>query len=213
MQISFLRRFWSVSLVLVGVSVGWSAKADSLLARSAVFFKNQPGLSFDFEVLVRYAATGELGTQKGSLLVGERDRFRLKTPAMEFYSDGVNLWQYNPAQGQVMVKLLADLENKFHPSQILFKYLGCKALTYREETWQGQKLHALELDPSRYKDQFRAMEVWLDPKTLGPVRLKTEDNLGNISWYTVKNLKKTGRPQDSEFIFVAPPGVDEIDMR
>lgn len=207
----FLMRLFAV-LLLLGASVH-AAPADSLLRQSAKFFAGSKGLSLDFEVNVRYAATGENGLQKGSLLVGERNRFRLLVTGMQFYSDGVNLWQYNPAQKQVMVKLLSDLESQFHPSEILFKYLNCKAKTVREEQWKGRAVHVLTLDPARYKGQFQAMEVWLDPKNMAPLRLQTVDNLGNLSWYTVSNLKRIANPSETDFVFVAPKGVDEIDMR
>jgi len=186
---------------------------DSLLKQSAKLFAGNQGLSLDFEVTALSKATGEASRQKGSLLVGERNRFRLAVAGIEFYSDGVNLWQYNPRQKQVMVKLLSDLQSQFHPSEILFKYQGCKALDLRAETWQGKAVHALKLDPSRYKGQFTEMEVWLEPKTLAPVRLKTVDNLGNLSWYTILNLKRLPRPSDTQFVFKTPAGVDEIDMR
>lgn len=213
MKIFVFHSLRALALAVGFVGLSFGASADSLLKRSSAFFQSSKGLSLDFEVTVRYAANGEQGTQKGSLLVGERNKFRLKASGMDFYSDGVNLWQYTPAQKQVMVKLVADLESQFHPSEILFKYLGCKAVSVRSETWQGRTLHAVVLDPKRYNGQFKEMEVWLDPGTLAPVRLKTVDNLGNLSWYTVTNLKRIPNPQDSEFVFKTPMGVDEIDMR
>lgn len=200
-------------VLLSFAAMAFSATADSLLAGSAKLFQGRQGLSLSFEAQMHSAATGENVTQKGSLLVGERNRFRLKAQGIEFYSDGINLWQFNVAQKQVLVKLLSDLENQFHPSEILFKYLQCKAKSVRSETWKGQKVHVLTLDPAHYKGQFRSMEVWLDPKNLSPVRLSTVDNLGNTAWYEVTAFQKIAPPADNQFVFVAPAGVDEIDMR
>ncbi len=200
------------ALLLLAASLALAGPADSILARSAQLFSGKQGLSLDFSLRVLQAATGSENQTQGSLLVGERNRFRLRVPGMEFYSDGVQLWQYNPAQKQVMVKLLADLESQFHPSEILFKYQQCKPRSLKSELWQGKKVHVLQLDPSRYKGQFSEMEVWLDPVSLAPVRLKTVDNLHNLSWYTVSNLKKV-KASDKDFVFVVPKGVDEIDMR
>ena len=200
------------ALLLFCASLVLAGPADSLLARSAQLFSGKQSLSLDFSLRVLQAATGGESQTQGSLLVGERNRFKLRVPGMEFYSDGVQLWQYNPAQKQVMVKLLADLESQFHPSEILFKYQQCKPRSLRSELWQGRKVHVLQLDPSRYKGQFTEMEVWLYPVSLAPLRLKTVDNLHNLSWYTVSNLMKV-KTSDKDFVFVPPKGVDEIDMR
>jgi len=189
-----------------------AAPADSLLKCSAKYFGDKHEFKFDFKMQARLSATGEEFQKSGTLITGGKDRFALNMPDLHIFSDGVNLWQYNPLQKQVLVKLLSDLENKLYPSEVLFRYLGTTAIRTKTELWKGKNVHVITLNPSKYKDQFKSMEVWLSPRDCSPVRLHTVDNIGNDTWYSVDNLSKGSFPE-STFKFKAPPGTDEIDMR
>ena len=100
-----------------------------------------------------------------------------------------------------------------HPSELLFKYLNCKALSVSDGVFANPKLWVLKLDPSKYKGQFTQMEVWLSQKDFSPVRLFTVDPSGNSSWYNIVNLKVMKNVSVEDFRYKALPGVDEIDMR
>jgi len=189
-----------------------AAQADSLLQCSAKYFGKNAELKFNFQMLTRVATTGEEIQKSGMLITSGENKFALTMSDLQVMSDGVNLWQYNPLQKQVLIKLISDLENKLQPSEILFRYLNTKAISAKNELWKNKNVNALNLNPSKYKDQFKAMEVWLLPTDCSPVRLHTIDNFGNDTWYSIENLTK-GKFSDKEFKFKAPAGVDEIDMR
>ncbi|MDR2593335.1 MAG: outer membrane lipoprotein carrier protein LolA [Fibromonadaceae bacterium] len=189
-----------------------ATQADSLLQCSANYFGKNAGLKFNFQMLTRVATTGEEIQKSGMLITSGENKFALTMSDLQVMSDGVNLWQYNPLQKQVLIKLISDLENKLQPSEILFRYLNTKAISTKNELWKNKNVHSLNLNPSKYKDQFKAMEVWLLPTDCSPVRLHTIDNFGNDTWYSIENLTK-GKFADKEFKFKAPAGVDEIDMR
>ncbi|MDR2583414.1 MAG: outer membrane lipoprotein carrier protein LolA [Fibromonadaceae bacterium] len=189
-----------------------AAPADSLLQCSANYFGKSAEFKFNFQMLTRVATTGEEIQKSGTLITSNQNKFALTMHDLQVMSDGVNLWQYNPLQKQVLIKLTADLENKLQPSEILFRYLNTKAVNTKNELWKGKNVHALLLNPSKYKDQFKSMEVWLLPTDCSPVRLHTIDNFGNDTWYSIENLNK-GKFSEKEFKFIVPLGVDEIDMR
>jgi outer membrane lipoprotein carrier protein len=189
-----------------------ATQADSLLKCSANYFGKNAEIKFNFQMLTRIASTGEEIQKKGTLLAANQNRFALTMPDLQVISDGVNLWQYNPLQKQVLIKLISDLENKLQPSEILLRYLNTKAMSAKKEVWKGKNVNALSLNPDKYKDQFKSMEVWLLPTDCSPIRLHTIDNLGNDTWYSIENLSK-GKFTEKEFKFSTPPSVDEIDMR
>jgi len=190
----------------------FAAQADSLLKCSADYFGKNAEIKFNFQMLTRVASTGEELQKGGTLLAANQNRFALTMPDLQVISDGVNLWQYNPLQKQVLIKLISDLENKLQPSEILFRYLNTKAINAKKEVWKNKSVNAVSLNPDKYKDQFRTMEVWLSPADCSPVRLHTIDNFGNDTWYSIENLSK-GKFAEKEFKFNLPVGVDEIDMR
>ena len=166
-----------------------SMTADEAMEKSKAWFKSGKAWDLSFRVQVFYVDSPEIASQDGKLLVAEGDRFVLEMAGIKFYSDGESLWQHNVEQKQVLIKAVEDLSSSLHPSELLFKYLNCKAKSISEGEFGGEKLWVLKLDPSKYAGQFTQMEVWLSKKDFSPKRLFTVDPSGNGSWYNIVNLK------------------------
>ena len=113
----------------------------------------------------------------------------------------------------MLIKAIEDLSSAFHPSEMLFKYLECKAKELKEAEFNKQKLWVLKLDASKYAGQFDQMEVWLSKKDFSPVRLFTVDPAGNSSWYNILKLNVVKKVSPDDFKFKPGKDVDEIDMR
>lgn len=199
--------------ILFAMTVSFAVTADEAMERSKAWFKSGKAWSLDFRVQVFYADSPDIVSQNGKLLVADGNRFTLDMAGIKFYSDGESLWQHNVEQKQVLVKAVEDLSSQLHPSELLFKYLNCKAQKISEGEFNKQKLWVLKLDPSKYAGQFTEMEVWLSQKDFSPVRLYTVDPSGNGSWYNIVNLKVMKSVSAGDFKYKAVPGVDEIDMR
>ena len=200
-----------LSLALVqGV---FALTADQILDKSKAWFKSGKAWSLSFKAQLFQSDSPEIRTQSGSLVVTEGDKFKLDLSGIKFYSDGESLWQWNVEQKQVLIKAVEDLSSSLHPSELLFKYLNCKALEMGEAEFSKQKLWTLKLDPAKYAGQFTRMDVWLSQKDFSPVRLYTEDSAGNASWYNITDLKVVKDVSNDDFKYKPVPGVDEIDMR
>ena len=206
----FCRLLFSLLLLVQGAL---AVSADQVMKKSQDWFKSGKAWSLNFKLQLFYADSPDIVSQQGSLVVAEGDRFKLELAGIKFYSDGESMWQHNLEQGQVLIKSVEDLSSALHPSELLFKYLNCKALSVTEGTFANQKLWVLKLDPSRYAGQFVQMEVWLSQKDYSPVRLFTVDPSGNSSWYNIVNLKVVKSVTIEDFRYKPLPGVDEIDMR
>ena len=210
-----MRRLFRLSaLALLFVVIpAMSMTAEQALEKSKAWFKSGRAWNLDFKVQVFYADSPDIASQNGKLLVAEGDRFVLDMAGIKFYSDGESLWQHNVEQKQVLIKSVEDLSSSLHPSELLFKYLNCKANEISEGEFGGEKLWVLKLDPSKYAGQFTQMEVWLSKKDFSPKRLYTVDPSGNGSWYNIVNLKVVKSVSTGDFKYKPIKGVDEIDMR
>ena len=209
-------KFTSRIILFLSLAVAqgvFALTAEQVLDKSKAWFKSGKAWSLNFKAQVFQADSPEIRTQSGSLIVTEGDKFKLDLSGIKFYSDGESLWQWNVEQKQVLIKAVEDLSSSLHPSELLFKYLNCKALEMGEAELSKQKLWALKLDPSKYAGQFTKMEVWLSQKDFSPVRLMTEDPAGNVSWYNIVDLKVVKNVSNDEFKYKSVAGVDEIDMR
>ena len=202
-----------VLVTFLAAQTAFSMTADEALNKSKAWFKSGKAWSLDFRVQVFYADSPDINSGSGKLLVADGDRFKLDMMGIRFYSDGQNLWQWNVDQNQVLIKAVEDLSSALHPSELLFKYLNCKAIGLAEGEYNKQKLWVLKLDPSKYKGQFTQMEVWLSKKDFSPVRLQTVDPEKNVSWYNITNLKVMQKVSTEDFRYKSQKNVDEIDMR
>jgi outer membrane lipoprotein carrier protein len=203
----------SILVAFLAAQHAFAMTADEALNKSKAWFKSGKAWSLDFRVQVFYADSPDINTGSGKLLVADGDRFKLDMMGIRFYSDGESLWQWNVDQNQVLIKAVEDLSSALHPSELLFKYLNCKAIALSEGEFNKQKLWVLKLDPSKYKGQFTEMEVWLSKKDFSPVRLQTVDPEKNISWYNIINLKVMKKVSTEDFRYKSQKNVDEIDMR
>ena len=208
---SFFTTF--VLTLCVALDLSWALSASEAMAKSQGWFKSGKAWDLEFKLQVFYAESPDIVSQQGSLVVADGDRFKLDIAGIKFYSDGESLWQYNVEQKQVLIKAVEDLSSSLHPSELLFKYLNCKATELGEGVFNGKKLWVLKLDPSKYAGQFTKMEVWLDQKDFSPVRLFTVDPSGNSSWYNIIKLKVVKNVSTEDFKYKPQKGVDEIDRR
>ena len=208
----YLLRLFAFVLFFAVVPV-MSMTADEAMEKSKAWFKSGKAWNLGFRVQLFYVDSPEIASQDGKLLVAEGDRFVLEMAGIKFYSDGESLWQHNVEQKQVLIKAVEDLSSSLHPSELLFKYLNCKAKSISEGEFGGEKLWVLKLDPSKYAGQFTQMEVWLSKKDFSPKRLFTVDPSGNGSWYNIVNLKVMKKVSAEDFKYKPIKGVDEIDMR
>jgi len=210
---SFFSSLIFVVSFLIMAQSALALTASEAMEKSKAWFKSGKAWSLDYKLQVFLAETTDIVTQNGHLLVTDGNKFMLDIAGIKFYSDGVDMWQYNVEQKQVLIKAVEDLSSQFHPSELLFKYLNCKAKEIGEGEFGGKKLWVLKLDPSKYSGQFNQMEVWLSQKDFSPVRLYTVDPEGNSSWYNILNLKIMKTVSDNDFKYKPISGVDEIDMR
>ena len=194
----YLLRLFAFVLLFAVVPV-MSMTADEAMEKSKAWFKSGKAWNLTFRVQVFYVDSPEIASQDGKLLVAEGDRFVLDMAGIKFYSDGESLWQHNVEQNQVLIKAVEDLSSSLHPSELLFKYLNCKAKSISEGEFGGEKLWVLKLDPSKYAGQFTQMEVWLSKKDFSPKRLFTVDPSGNGSWYNIVNLKVMKKGDEESF--------------
>ena len=182
-----------VFLLLALVQGVFALTAEQVLDKSKTWFKSGKAWSLNFRAQVYQADSPDINTQSGSLVVAEGDKFKLDLLGIKFYSDGESLWQWNVEQKQVLIKAVEDLSSALHPSELLFKYLNCKALSMGEAKFAGQELWVLKLDPAKYAG--------------------TEDPAGNSTWYGILDIKVIKKISNDDFKYKPVAGVDEIDMR
>jgi len=144
---------------------------------------------------------------KGSLLAADSGRFRLENAAGTLVCDGRTLWQYVPANKQVIVK---DASGAGEAGGLLLRFLQARML--RAEPGRIGSLRIL-LDPGSVDQDLDSLILNVNAETLSILSMETQDPAGNRIIYTVKSLRYDVHPNPNDFVFRVPAGVEVIDMR
>ena len=200
------------TLVLLLAGICAAVEPEEALAGSARFVRGAGAVSVSFE-LEQADSTGATSSQKGTLLLGDAVRFRLKMPGMTLISDGKTYWEHREASKQVLVRNVSDLPAGFQPAKMLFQYLECRPLSATTTKEKKGELVRLELDPTGRMGNLAELTVWLKPKTWAPARIRAKDLSGNVATYELTSLKTGAKTSPSDFVYAKTEGVDEIDMR
>ncbi len=163
--------------------------------------------SLKFETRATGSDGGLMPSSKGTLLVADSGRFRLESATGVVVCNGSTLWQYFPANKQVIVKQASEAGEA---GGILLRFLQAKPLRAGRE--RGSSLRIL-LDPSSVGQSLDSLILTIDTDKPAVRSVETQDPAGNRLTYLVKSLRYDTHPNNKTFTFQAPAGVETVDMR
>ena len=179
-------------------------RALDVLAKQHRAAKN---FSFRFESHATGSDGETMHSGKGSLLAADSGRFRLEYAGSSVVCDGATLWQYFPANRQVILKQASEAGTA---GGILMRFLQAKPL--RAERTHDGFLRIL-LDPASVGESLDSLIVTVDADKPAIRSVETQDPAGNRVAYLVKSLRYDIYPANKAFTFQVPTGVETVDMR
>lgn len=205
----------AVAFLAMGIFV---QEADCLTAEELALkveskYRSFESLSMDFVRVVRSEVFETESAVEGKMVFKNPDKFRIQTEDETITSDGKFVWTYS-AENQQVIKNLADRSRDFfRPYQYLsdFRSMYLPRLN-GEEKVDRDGCFRLLLFPKTKEAFIRKMTVWVDKKSLLAKRLEYEDSNDNQVTLTFQHIKANHKIKDSEFIYQAPPGVEEVDL-
>ncbi|HVL38451.1 MAG TPA: hypothetical protein VM328_03570 [Fimbriimonadaceae bacterium] len=145
------------------------------------------------------------------------DLYVLKLPDAELYADGSGLTVYSPDQKQFQ-RMPKGESDSFGPTVMLFgfgEFLGkmpfvLKASNLRSETLDGKEVQVIDLlPPTAPREQ--ALSLQIDPQTGLPVGWSVKQGAETVRM-AYRDVVLNAPLQPSEFKFVPPAGVKEVDL-
>jgi outer membrane lipoprotein carrier protein len=204
-----------VFILLVGVLTdrGECITADELALQVENKYRSFKSLCMDFVRVVRSDIFETESSTQGKMVFGNPDKYRIETSDETIVSDGKFIWTYS-AENKQVIKNLADRSGDFFKP---YQYLSDFRTNYipqlkGEEKVDRSDCFLLLLSP-RKKDVFiKKMTIWVDKKSFLAKSLTYEDSNDNQVTLTFQHIKANRKIQDSEFIYRASPGVEEVDL-
>lgn len=154
----------------------------------------------------------------GSVLEDSRGVFAMARPGkfdwhtqepfeQRLVSDHQTIWLYDPDLMQVTVREFDD-ELQETPALILSDELTELSDRFEIESQENDKLVTFTLTPREDDGLFQSLALVFEGDLLQEIRMY--DNLDQISYFELRNVKRNESVDDSRFTFEPPEGVDVL---
>lgn len=153
-------------------------------------------------------------TSNGVLYMKKTNHYRIVTDDRTFVTDGKTVWSYSPANKQVLIDKYKEEPRSFSPEKFLLSVPKdfYSAILGREK-FQGKKVVVLKLSPKNDDASMKSLKLWIDDEDWLLWRAEIVDMNDNLTEYTVSDIRLNTTLSDTTFAFVAPPGVEVVDLR
>jgi outer membrane lipoprotein carrier protein len=158
-------------------------------------------------------ALGEKAIKRGAVRIKKRNRMYWKydAPANETWvADGSRIFHYDATPGDPSCTVNPIPEGDQIPQGVMFlagrgslvrDFTSTAPASQADGTWQ------LDLIPHTPQDDFTALTIIVDRKTLALESFITTDREGNTSRFDFSALQENAGLSDAEFTFTPPRGV------
>jgi len=170
-------------------------------------------ISMDFTKITRSEVFENPSLVQGKMLLKNPDKFRIETKDEIIVCDGKYVWDYSVENEQVVKSSVDKSESTFQPNQYLsdFRTDYIPSLTGEEKI---DKIPCFKLLLSSKQEDalIKKMTIWVDKQSYIARKIDYRDSQDNDIVLEFKHVKVDRKIKDTEFVFQAPPGVEEVDL-
>ncbi len=205
---------WAMAQEGAGAKPGESPEAAALMSRVQARYEQVTDFQASFRQVVTSRSPRRTFTRSGTVWFKRPGKMRwdYQVPdRVHYVSDGEVLWSYDVAEGTAWRLPVRNSD--------LYHALGFLTGTARlAEVFEGtvgparpDGLVPLRLVPRQATDAYRAVTLFVDPRTGDTRETEVEDPIGNLSRIRFENPSFAPLP-DSGFAFRPPKGVTVKDL-
>jgi outer membrane lipoprotein-sorting protein len=209
---------FGIALMLVFVMVLFQQgmagiAADELASQVEKRYRSLSDISMDFTKVTRSEIFEKPSLVQGKMLMKNPDKFRIETKDEIIVCDGKYVWDYSVENEQVVKSSVDKSESTFKPNQ----YLSDFRTDYVPSLIGEEKIDKIPcfklLLSSKQEDALiRKMTIWVDKQNYLARKIEYKDSQDNDIVLEFKHIKVDRKIKDTEFVFQAPPGVEELDL-
>jgi len=211
-------RFTFTFLILAFVLVIFSRDTGGITANDLALkvekkYRSLKNISMDFTKIVRSDIFETENRIKGKMILKNPDKFKIRTKDQTIVCDGKFVWNYSVENKQVIKNLVDRSKNLFRPNQYLSNFRSEYIPRLEgEEKINRTRCFKFLLSPKKDDVFIKRMTIWVDKKNLLAKKLEYKDSNDNEVVLIFQHIKTNRKIKDSEFIFQAPAGVEELDL-
>jgi chaperone LolA len=203
-----------LSLIMITFSrdIG-SITSEELALQVEKKYRSLNSFSMDFIKTIHSEIFETENEIKGKMILKNPDKFKIQTKDETIVYNGEFVWTYSVENKQVIKNLADRTENLFKPNQYLSDFQS-QYVPRLEGEEKINRIGCFKLFLSPKKDDvfIKKMTIWVDKRNYLAKKLQYKDSNDNQVTLIFQHIKTNPKIKDSEFIFLPPPGVEELDL-
>ena len=189
-----------------------SNSAEQIMKKVKKTLDGMSTLSCRFEWNHNWKSADRTQNFEGTIRLKNPYKMRVEYSARTIVIDGKTVWSYSPKNKQVEITKFVSAEKAFPSPQGIFKrYAQRKAVLSGHERLNGRETHIISLSSS--DGSGKDVTVWVDTLLNFPLKTEEVSANGDVSTYTLSDVRINGKISDSVFVFSPPEGTNVVDMR
>ena len=207
--ISLILVFFIIRLnqVIAGIT------ADELATQVEKRYRSLSDISMDFTKVTRSEIFEKPSLVQGKMLLKNPVKFRIETKDEIIVCDGKYVWDYSVENKQVVKNLVDKSESMFKPNQYLSNFrTDYIPSLIGEEKIDKIPCFKLLLSSKQEDTLIKKMTIWVDKQRYLARKIEYKDSQDNDIVLEFKHIQVDRKIKDTEFVFQAPAGVEELDL-
>ena len=202
------------SWTLFSVGLLAAESANDIVEKIQKKYADISDATLNFTQRVKFSLSKAEYNSSGTLFMKKANHYRIVTDDRTFVTDGKTVWSYTPANKQVLVDTYKEEPRSFSPEKFLLSVPRdfYSAILSRERS-QGKKLVVLKLSPKEDNVSMKSLKLWAEEGEWLLWKAEVTDMNDNVTTYAVSDIRLNTTLSDSTFSFIAPPGVEVVDLR
>jgi outer membrane lipoprotein carrier protein len=208
---------WVLGAALLALAAGRMFAGDTaqdILKKVRDKYDSVTDAEIKFQQRVRMPVGKLEQSTAGTLLTKKGNKYRVELEQQTIVTDGVTVWSYSAVQQQVLVDRFEQDERSLSPDRILSGEAAdlAPALIGREKLGKMETV-VLKLTPRDETALLKWLKLWVSDSDWLVRKAELVDLNGKETVYQVLDIKVNAGIPDARFTFVAPAGVEVVDLR
>lgn len=192
-----------------------SDDANEIIKKVKAKFDGLETFRADFSQISYWKLADNVHQQEGAIWLKGKEKFKIETHDQITVSDGKTIWTHSKFNNQVIIDNINKTGGEANlPRDIFLIYSEQYQPSYlQNDKIEDQDCYVLELK-SKTEDVFiKFVRLWINQKTLVPIKIEQIDLNNNTNTYLLKNIVIDKPLADNFFHYRIPESVEVIDMR
>jgi outer membrane lipoprotein carrier protein len=211
------QRFWTILfVVLTSPLLAQDPMAEEILNNLSKKYKGYKSFKATYNHTLENNAGKVENEQKGEILV-KGEKFKLKLPEVEVFSDGKYSWSWVKKSKEVNLTEIDPNEEEITPANVyMLHQRGYKFVLMSELKGSKGIIQTIDLEPKDLNKEITKIRLLIDKSTLSILKwIVFERGTNNRSIFEIRQFTPNVPTKDSDFVFnkALHPEVKLVDLR